>query len=418
MTRSHRRSPDPAPSDWEAPPPAAPRPPAPRPPASPPSDWERAPEEWFRPGRRGQAPAPARRLTGAPRRDLPPATPAPSRPAGRKRRRHPWGTIIVLSLSLTLAVYGLLRFGYQKDGHLLPAPTGHASGTRAGAAPPVLVKRHDLFGMATKGAVEARVKAFTSGLGRQPDVVEYYNQFGTNFPRSVAYYLAQRHILSLIQINPRKASLAAIVAGKYDTYLRNYADQVRAFGARVAISFGHEMNGWWYPWSIQKKHTPAQVKTIPAAFVGAWQHIHDVFKAQRASNVIWVWTLSRIGTFRGWAPIKAWWPGHQYVNWVGMDGYFRRSDETFRYLFRRQLATVRKFTADPVLITETAVDGTNPNAASQIQQLVAGVSDPANNLMGFIWFDVNALSAWNIDHARAEIADIHQAMARYHYYAH
>lgn len=342
---------------------------------------------------------------------------SPARPAGRKRKRHPWGTIVVLSLGLALAVYGLLRFGYHKHGNSVPASTDRAAAPWRGPAPQVAVKQHDLFGMATKGAVEARVTAFASVLGRQPDIAEYYTHFGTNFPRRVAYDLARRHILSLIQLNPRKATLSGIIDGKYDRYLRDYADQVRAFGARVAISFGHEMNGWWYPWSIQRKHTAAQVKTIPAAFVAAWRHIHNVFELQHASNVIWVWTLSRIGSFPGWAPIRAWWPGSQYVNWVGMDGYFRRPHETFRYLYARQLATVRKFTPDPVLITETAVNPVNPDVTGQIQQLFAGVTDHANNVMGFIWFDVNALSNWNIDHARAEIADIRKAMARYHFHA-
>jgi nucleotide-binding universal stress UspA family protein len=52
----------------------------------------------------------------------------------------------------------------------------------------------------------------------------------------------------LVQLEPKGVTLASIAAGGSDAYLRSYADAVVAFGHPVILSFGHEMNGNWYPW--------------------------------------------------------------------------------------------------------------------------------------------------------------------------
>ena len=77
--------------------------------------------------------------------------------------------------------------------------------------------------------------------------------------------------MPLVQIEPTGVSLAAIASGRYDTYLRSYAAAVKAFGGQVILSFGHEMNGYWYSWGYRH--------TSPAVFVAAWRHIVTVFRA-------------------------------------------------------------------------------------------------------------------------------------------
>ena len=65
--------------------------------------------------------------------------------------------------------------------------------------------------------------------------------------------------------------MAAIAAGKYDGYLSSYAEAVKAYRHPVILSFGHEMNGSWYPWGYQG--------TSPPTFVAAWRHIVKLFRA-------------------------------------------------------------------------------------------------------------------------------------------
>ena len=56
-------------------------------------------------------------------------------------------------------------------------------------------------------------------------------------------------------------------------------------------------------------------------FVAAWRHIHDLFDAAGATNVIWVWNPNIINPVPG-VQLEPLWPGGSYVDWVGMTGYF------------------------------------------------------------------------------------------------
>ena len=198
--------------------------------------------------------------------------------------------------------------------------------------------------------------------------------------------------LPLIQLNPRNAPLTRIAAGHYDAYLRQYASAVRRFGCQIALSFGHEMNGSWYPWG-----RPA---TSPATFIAAWRHIHRIFTTEHASNVIWAWDPDH-----GGSKASKWWPGTAYVDWIGLDGYLRPG-QTFRLIFRKQLADIRSFTSKPVFIAETAV-APGSDQATQISSLFAAVRK--HQLAGLTWFDVNAKEPWRLEGNRAALAAFHKA---------
>ncbi len=327
--------------------------------------------------------------------------------------------MITMAVVLALALYGLIRVGFGHPHHAPQPASRHQPHSQPSALPPgaITVKQDKLMGVSTVTPVTDRMQAFATAVGRQPDVVEYYLPFAKRpFPGTTAYELGKQNILSLIQLDPRKISLHAIARGKFDTYLHEFAGQVHQFGGRVALSFGHEMNGWWYSWCIPVKHTQAQVTTVPANFVAAWRHIHDVFQAEHASNVTWVWTISRNTQRLGWPPLSAWWPGSKYVDWIGMDGYFRQAGETFSDLFDAQLAVVGQITKKPLLITETAVSGANADYASQVKQIFAGVTDPANHMLGFIWFDIDADAHWNIDHVKALDTTVSKEISDYRYH--
>jgi hypothetical protein len=92
------------------------------------------------------------------------------------------------------------------------------------------------------------LNGFEQATGIKPGIVENYQAFGQPFPSSWARTLLAQGILPLIQLQPGLAAPRAIAAGRYDSYLRQYAAAVNALGAPVVLSFGHEMNGSWYSW--------------------------------------------------------------------------------------------------------------------------------------------------------------------------
>jgi mannan endo-1,4-beta-mannosidase len=218
------------------------------------------------------------------------------------------------------------------------------------------------------------VTQFAQAAGKQPNLVGYYSGWLQGFETPFAQTVTKHAAVTIMQWDPEHASIAGIAAGSYDEYLRTFADSVRRFGRPVVIGFGHEMNATWYSWGY------GHVR--PATFVAAWRHIVTVFRDQGADNVTWLWTINadRPGT----GPVKQWWPGAKYVDWVGIDGYYVRPSDNFTTVFAATIAHVG-FTHKPVLLSETAV-GPAAGQSAKIPNLFAGLHQ--FGAIGLVWFDI------------------------------
>jgi len=234
---------------------------------------------------------------------------------------------------------------------------------------------------------KARVtKAITRSL--HPQIVQVYSWFGARFKIRAARINHYNGALTLFQFDPRHVSLRRIATGHYDRYLRRYARSVKKLHFKIAISFAHEMNGNWYSWGYN--HAGG-----PRTFVRAWRRIHRIFSQLRVKNVLWVWTINKLylnNSKRIIRVTRADFPGKSFVNWVGIDGYFRFARWTFAKVFARTIRLVKKITNKPIILTETAV--TVKRRDVQLREIFAGVKQ--NKLHGFIYFDANARSKWSL----------------------
>lgn len=225
--------------------------------------------------------------------------------------------------------------------------------------------------------------SFTLVSGLRPGVAEYYAMFGDRFDARRAGTAEQAGAVPLMQWNPVHSSLSAIASGKYDAYLRAVATAVRQFGCPLMLSFGHEMNRPWFSWGSRHQS--------PAAFVAAWRHIHGIFAAAGASNVIWAWNPN-VGSP---ASLRPWWPGSAYVNMVALDGYYLRPQDTFSSVFGGTVRAVRRIAPGmQVIIAETgAYPG--PGMVRRIGNLFAGAK--AAGLAGVIYFDFAGQRDWRLE---------------------
>jgi hypothetical protein len=206
----------------------------------------------------------------------------------------------------------------------------------------------------------------------------YYSGWFEPFKTGFATMAARRGAVPLVQMDPANVSIAGIAHGRYDGYLSEYAEAVRAYRHPVIVSFGPEMNGSWYSWGY--------THTSPTVFIAAWRHIVTVFRALGAHNVTWLWTVNVVDdTQRGKIPTPGpWWPGKGYVNWVGIDGYYLDSSWEFAPLFGPTIAAVHALTTDPILVAETGATAAAGQAA-KIDDLFAGIR--LYGLLGLVWFD-------------------------------
>jgi mannan endo-1,4-beta-mannosidase len=285
---------------------------------------------------------------------------------------------VIIGAVAMVAAAGIVAIGRHQN----------AGGPAQAAAFPVLSSRPGSYlGVYQKDSPDsyAGLTAFTKTTGVRPNLVSYYSGWHEPFRTSFAAAAVRHGAVPLVQIEPTGVSLAAIAAGRYDPYLRRYAAAVRSFGHPVILSFCHEMNAWWYSWGYRD--------TNPKTFIAAWRHVVTLFRAAGAGNVTWLWTVNVIDAVGGVRNPAAWWPGKSYVNWIGLDGYYKQS-WTFAPLFGPTIKVVRALAHDPVLVAETGVAPAADKPA-MITNLFAGVR--AYGLLGFVWFNARGIRDWRLD---------------------
>ena len=157
-------------------------------------------------------------------------------------------------------------------------------------------------------------------------------------------------------------SCAAIAKGKQDDYIRQYATDLKKFGHPIMLRFAHEMNGTWYPWGTGfNKKGERQNGNDPAAYVAMWRHVWGIFKSVGASNAYWVWSTNLLflnaqnSLAQQQADFAALYPGDEYVDWIGLDGYNNGTKakwKSFSELFGDSYKTITALTQKPFTLAE------------------------------------------------------------------
>ena len=100
------------------------------------------------------------------------------------------------------------------------------------------------------------------------------------------------------------------------------------------------------------------------------------------------------------------------MTWVGIDGYYLLSSQTFSNTFQPMITEIKMLTDKPILLSETAV---SPSAgASKFFDLFAGIAQ--DHLLGFVYFDEAQHGSpyrqdWRIQDHPAALAAFRQAVA-------
>ncbi len=125
----------------------------------------------------------------------------------------------------------------------------------------------------------------------------------------------------------------------------------------------------------------------PAGFQAAWRHIVDVFRANGATNVAWVFcpgssSYAPNATAQG-VDAALYYPGNDYVDWIGEDAYSRSTLITLPNLVAG-MYQVYGNSGKPLIVCETGAEGVNqPAFLSSATKLPT--EDP--NLKAIVYFD-------------------------------
>jgi hypothetical protein len=199
-----------------------------------------------------------------------------------------------------------------------------ASGASADARPDLVPASGVLFGSwvnldgrwTNNEDAEREVNTFEAQIGRKLAIDHHYYAWTDRFPSGLEQWDLANGRIPLISW--KGTTLSDINQGRFDSMIRARAVALSRLGQPVFLRFAWEMNGRWEAWSGARNGGPIG----PAAYVAAWRHVHSIFDAAGATNVVWVW-----GPGHQDAPAAAWnhwteyYPGDAWVDWVGVDGF-------------------------------------------------------------------------------------------------
>jgi hypothetical protein len=133
---------------------------------------------------------------------------------------------------------------------------------------------------------------------------------------------------------PDRFGLREILAGKWDEYIDRWGDAAREFGKPMIIAFGVEMNGDWFPWSgwyygadrwidLDDDANPeAGEWEGPDVFKKTYRHVVDRVRARGAANIKWMFHTNNYSyPIDTWNFAPSYYPGADYVDWLGMSVY-------------------------------------------------------------------------------------------------
>jgi hypothetical protein len=230
-------------------------------------------------------------------------------------------------------------------------------------------------------------------LASRPQLVLFYRDLGRPFPAKGCRIVGEIGAAPVIALElwrwGRHPSnqLPDIRDGDYDDFFRKWAEGARDFGKQVFLRFGFEMNGDWFTWGDQ-----------PDVFVAAWRRIHAIFREVGADNVLWVWTPNCVSIPRGKGnAIPLYYPGDEFVDWVGLDGYNFGDHhdrwhawEGFDAIFGDGLALLEeRYPGKPIMIGEFAcAPGPPGRKAAWIQDAYRCLrADP--RIRAAVWFNLD-----------------------------
>lgn len=231
----------------------------------------------------------------------------------------------------------------------------------------------------------------------RPRYVEWFAQINDPLPAANLSAVADAGATSILTLEPWGGagrdpySLRQTYNGSLDDRYTAIARTVADFEAPVLVRFAHEMNGAWYPWS--ESFGP----NSRGEYVRAWRHVHDVFAAAGATNVVWTWSPN---VLRGASSdLASLYPGDDYVNLVGLTGYGVAGEKSVSTTYDPTVNALRAITDKPIMLTETGVEPSADKAAwiASLGPWLAANQD----VVGFVWWAQDraggANTNWNYD---------------------
>jgi hypothetical protein len=182
--------------------------------------------------------------------------------------------------------------------------------------------------------------------------------------------------------------LSDVISGRYDSYIREFATQAKAWNHPYFLRFNWEMNGSWFPWheGVNGNQAGESAK--------AWRHVHDIFTAVGSTNATWTWCPNV--EYSGSTSLASLYPGDSYVDWTCLDGYnwgtnpakpdkWKSFDTVYKPTYQKIVETIAP--GKPMMIGEVASTEYGGSKAAWIKEMLAKIPTDYTKIRALLWFD-------------------------------
>jgi hypothetical protein len=173
-------------------------------------------------------------------------------------------------------------------------------------------------------------------------------------------------------------TLQHIIDGQFDAQLRRWADAARDTNIPLLVEFGPEVNDDNRPWNAKWNgagqtdgYGDPNYPDGAERFRDAFRHIVDLFRGENATNVTWFFHADGTKQWDWWNELKWYYPGDDYIDWIGITEYGNLSPDEQMIPFTDKLDAssvyndLSSISQRPLSILETGAveNGTHQKAA-------------------------------------------------------
>lgn len=258
-------------------------------------------------------------------------------------------------------------------------------------------KNMDIHNLNVNYGVYDPEKKFSQSNGLSFD--HYYYSWvafdSIKFKKDMAYSV-QKNRWPILTIEPFQnegrsvdSLFSDILHGKYDSNIQKIYQSIKEFGKPVMLRWGHEMERVTgrYPWASKDY----------LGYVNSYRYVMDKFKPLKP-DVFFIW--SPIGNVE----LYNYWPGPDYVDFIGVSVYSFSESENKNYDGRRSFKTLFREKYDlvtvlnkPIMIAELGVDGDDKSRVKWLKDAFESFKE-FPNLRSLIYFNAkDSDAAWGKD---------------------
>ncbi len=162
-------------------------------------------------------------------------------------------------------------------------------------------------------------------------------------------------------------SMQNILNGVFDMQLNAWAIEAKNIGYPLLVEFGTEVNGNWFPWngqynggSITTNYGNNSLADGPERFRDAYRYIIDIFNANNVTNITWFFHIDAYSEpNEGWNSIENYYPGDDYIDWIGVSVYGPQSPnedyQSFTSILDEAYPKITSMTSKPIAVLEFAI---------------------------------------------------------------